>query len=79
MNRKIWNGIGYNINGNKEFEIIIGNGKVKEYDNEGKLKYEGEYLNGERNGKGKEYDDKGNLVYEGNYLDGERNGEGEEY
>ena len=34
------------------------------------LKYEGEYLNGERNGKGKEYDIKGNLIFEGEYLNG---------
>ena len=30
------------------------NGKGKEYYDNGKLKFEGEYLNGERNGKGKE-------------------------
>ena len=28
-----------------------GKGKVKEYYDNGKLKFEGEYLNGERNGK----------------------------
>ena len=27
---------------------------IKEYDYDGKLLFEGEYLNGERNGKGKE-------------------------
>ena len=31
-----------------------GKGIVKEYDNDGDLQYEGEYLNGERSGKGKE-------------------------
>ena len=32
------------------------------------LKFEGEYLNGEKNGKGKEYHDNGKLKYEGEYL-----------
>ena len=31
------------------------NGKGKEYDYDGNLIFEGEYLNGKRNGKGKEY------------------------
>ena len=38
-------------------ELIYGekNGKGKEYDNEGKLIFEGEYLNRKKNGNGKEY------------------------
>ena len=47
------------------------NGKGKEYNYEGILEYEGEYLNGERK-KGKEYNDKGILEYEGEYLNGKR-------
>ena len=43
------------------------------YDN-GKLKFEGEYLNGNRNGMGKEFYDNGKLEYRGDYLNGERNG-----
>ena len=36
-----------------EFEITKGNGKVKEFYANGKLLFEGEYVNGERwNGKG---------------------------
>ena len=31
----------------------IKNGKGKEYNNNGELLYEGEYLDGKRNGKGK--------------------------
>ena len=47
-------------------------GKGKEYYN-GKLIFEGEYLNGE----GKEYDYDGDLLFEGEYLNGKRwNGEG---
>ncbi len=42
--------------------------KGKEYDYDGEVKFEGEYLNGKRNGKGKEYDDEGRLEFEGEYL-----------
>ena len=42
------------------------------------LKFDGEYLNGQRNGKGKEYYE-GNLKFEGEYLIGKRNGKGKEY
>ena len=53
------------------------NGKGKEYDNAGKVVFEGEYLNGKRNGKGKEYDYAGKVVFEGEYLNGEKwNGKG---
>ena len=45
----------------------------------GKLKFEGEYLNGKRNGKGKEYDYDGKLLFEGEYLNGQRNGKGKLY
>ena len=62
-----WNGKGYDDSGNLIYELINGNGKVKEFN--GKLKFEGEYLNGKRNGKGKEYDYKGNLKFEGEFLD----------
>ena len=48
------------------------NGKLKEYYIYSRLKFEGEYLNGERNGKGKEYDYDGKLEFEGEYLNGER-------
>ena len=43
----------------------------------GKLKFEGDYLNGKRNGEGKEYYDNGK--FEGEYLNGKRNGKGNEY
>ena len=46
------------------------NGKGKEYDWIGKLKFEGEYLNDKRNGKGKEYNNNGKLIFKGEYLDG---------
>ena len=53
-------------------EYLNGNywsGKIKEYDNKGRIKFEGEYLNGKRNGKGKEYYwHNGKLRFEGEYL-----------
>ena len=56
------------------------NGKGKEYNEYGKLIFEGEYLNGKRNGKGKEYDYwNSELEFEGEYLNGKRNGKGKEY
>ena len=64
---------------NKIYELKNGEGYIIEYDDEGKLRYDGEYLNGKRNGKGKEYNDDGNLVFEGEYLNGEKNGKGKEY
>ena len=47
-----WNGIIYNNNGKKEFEIKYGRGKAKEYNLFGKLLFKGEYIDGKRNGKG---------------------------
>ena len=70
---KKYNGKGYDENSNIIiYELINGNGKVKEYDDENKLRFEGEYLNRKRNGKGKEYDSNGQLEFEGNYLNWEK-------
>ena len=55
LNDKKWNGKGYDINGNIIYELNNGNGKIKEFDYNNKLIFEGEFLNGEKNGKGKEY------------------------
>jgi len=55
------------------------NKKGKEYNRNGELIYEGEFLNGERNGKGKEYNNKTSKLYEGGYLKGKKNGLGKEY
>jgi len=46
----------------------IWNGKGKEYNYNGKLLFEGEYLNGIKNGKVKEYNKYGKLEFEGEYL-----------
>ena len=42
----------------------------KEYHINTKLRFEGEYLNGERNGYGKECDSDGTVEFEGIYKDG---------
>ena len=73
LNNKKWNGIGYDRNNNIIYELNEGKGYVKEYyDLLNKIKYEGEYLNGERNGKGKEYDYNGDLIFEGEYLNNKK-------
>ena len=66
-----WNGKGYDKNGNIIYELINGNGKVKEYE-EGKLLFEGEYLNGKMwNGKLRVYDwITENKKFEVEYLNG---------
>ncbi len=48
FNGKVWNGKGYNPKGNNEFEIKDGKGNIIEYYNIGKLKFKGEYLNGDK-------------------------------
>ena len=73
-----YNGKGYDENGNIIYEIINGNGTVKEYWDNGKLRFEGEYLNGQKNRKCKEYTN-GNLIFEGEYVNGEKNGKCKEY
>ena len=74
-----WIGVGYNQNGIKDLQIMDGNGKGKEYYNDGTLKFEGQYLNCQKNGKGKEYYENGKLKFEGEYSNGIRNGKGKEY
>ena len=48
------------------------NGKGKEYNFNGELIFEGEYLNGKMNGKVKEYNFNGKLLFEGEYLYGNK-------
>ena len=63
------NGIEYDETGNIIYELINGNGKVKEYFF-GHIIFEGEFKNGNRNEKGKEYSFDGKLEFEGEYLNG---------
>ena len=72
LNRKRWNGKYKLIDiwGKTLFEgeLINGERKGKEYDNDGNLIYEGEYLNFKKNGKGKEYFKNGKIKFEGEYI-----------
>ena len=77
-NRK-WDGSGFDEKGIIIYVLKQGDGEVKEYDDNGKLKFKGKYLNGCRNGEGKEYFENGNVEFEGDYLNGKRNGKGKEY
>ena len=68
------NGKEYDDNGNLIFEgdyvLKRRKGKGKEF-KDGKVIFEGEYLNDKRwNGKGKEFDKNGNLIFEGEYYNG---------
>ena len=77
---KKWDGIGYDIKGNKVYEIKYGKGLVKEYYDDGVLKFVGEYYNEVRNGKGKKYDYEQETKFEGEYRKGEKwKGYGKEY
>ena len=68
---KLWNGKIYDSNNNIICDWKEGKGFIKEYNDYGELRFEGEYLNGERHGKGKEYEDfEGNIKFEGEYLYG---------
>ena len=62
------------------YELNNGNGKIKGYFPNGKLKMEGDYLYGENYYKGKEYDIDGEIIFIGEYKNGERwKGKGKEY
>ena len=79
LNNEKWNGKTYDLNGKIIYEIKNGNGRKKEYDEYGRIMFEGEYLNGRKNGKGKEYNIHGYLIFEGEYLNGKRDGKGKIY
>jgi hypothetical protein len=54
-------------------------GQIKEYDDKGRLVFEGGLLYGKKHGKGKEYQ-YGNLIFDGDYFYGKRwNGYGKDY
>ena len=76
-----WNGKGYDCDGKIIYELRNGKGSlIKEFENFGAIKYEGEYFNGRRHGKGKEYGGfVPKLIFEGEFSNGKRNGKGKEY
>ena len=47
--------------------------------NNGRIKYDREYLNRIENRRGKEYDLGGKLIFEGEYINGIKNGKAKEY
>ena len=73
---KRWNGIQYEENTAKAYQLKDGRGFMQEYDYGGKmilirkeyLKFEGEFENGVRNGKGKEYDYEKKLIWKDRAL-----------
>ena len=79
-NKDLQNKLDINIGDYKKIRGIYRederNRKGKEYNWDGKLLFEGEYINGRRNGKGKEYYSNGNLLFEGDYINGKRIGKG---
>ena len=67
-----WEGKGYDEMNNKIYELKNGKGFIKELNFfTGKLRYEGDYLNGKRHGYGKEYWNDC-LEYAGEYLNGKK-------
>ena len=67
----------FDLKGNLIFEGKYRNnkkwdGKIIEYNDKGKIQFEGEIKNGEKNGKGREFDDEGNIIYEDEYLNGKK-------
>ena len=74
---KKWNGKGYDENSNIIYELINGNGKVKEYDINTNHVFEGQYLNGKEMKKEKILE----LCFEigREYLNGLKHGKGKEY
>ena len=83
FNKKL-NGKIYDIKGNT-YEIINGNGKVKEYDRQYPelITFDGEFINFKKKGICKEYyttfDGKHHLIFEGEFYDEQKNGKGKEY
>ena len=78
INGQKWNGIGYDINGKKQYELKDGSGYIFEYNNNNSLIFEGEVIKGIKTGIAKEYS-YGKLLFEGFYLNGKRNGKGKLY
>ena len=74
-----WNGNIYEPNNNNIYQLKNGKGFIKDFDDGGDLRFEGDFSSGERNGKGKEYSRDGKLEFEGEYLDGIKHGRGKKY
>ena len=70
LNGKKWNG---KINScNNIQNLKAGKGFIKEYYDDGRIKFEGQYLNGERNGIGKKFYKNGKAKFVGFYLNNKK-------
>ena len=70
-----YNGKGYDgVNNKYIYEIQKGNGMIKDFYYNAKIKFEGELLNGKKNGNGKEYHANSNIKFEGYYLNNKKHG-----
>jgi antitoxin component YwqK of YwqJK toxin-antitoxin module len=78
LNGRRWNGQTYTFNGIKEFDIINGEGYIREYNIHGIKTYEGDIVNGIKEGFGKDFS-QGKIEYEGIFKNGKREVEGVEY
>jgi len=63
------------------FFLLNNANQVKQYYDNGNLKYEGSFLNGEWSGQGKLYDndENGTLLYDGGFLNNKFSGQGKAY
>jgi len=74
LNRKKWDGKGYDTSNNVSYELKDGMGIIIENNNDFY-----EYIEGEVNGKAKFSYNTNCQSFEGEYLKGEKNGKGKEY
>ena len=76
MHDEEWIGIKYKESCDINYKInknINWNGEGFEYYDNGKIKFKGEYLNGERNGKAIEYESNwSEIIFEGEYINGKK-------
>ena len=77
---KKWKGKGYDKNGNIIYELSNDqNGKVEDYNENGKLILKGEYLEGKMHGIVKKFAYNGKLIFEGEYRRGKMHGTVKEF
>ena len=62
-----------------QYKNDVGNGKGKEFYENGNVAYEGDFVNNNRQGYGKEYYENGKLKYEGNFFNDKYEGNGKYY
>ncbi len=73
-NNKLYNCKFYNLQNKLESEIIEGTGKLIEWQNNGKIYFSEDYVNGSSNGKFTEYRENGLKKYETDNVNGKQHG-----